>query len=90
MNCAYCQRREGHQTDHLITKNQARRRIRADVLRRDPCYQVPACRECNEAKGTRLRVPESHAHLIPELEAITGGVYAVWDGSLEALREVVR
>jgi len=88
--CAYCQWREGHQTDHLITKNQARRRHTAASARNDPRFKVPCCSFCNQAKGTRLRVPGSHAHLIPELEALTGGVYAVWDGSLEALREVVR
>jgi hypothetical protein len=30
------------------------------------------------------------AGLIPELERITGGVYAVWDGSAEGLRSIVR
>ena len=90
MHCAYCGERRGHQTDHLITNNQARRSLRAAQQRNSPRFKVPCCRECNEAKGTRLRVPVELAHLIPELELITGGVYATWDGTPEGLREVVK
>lgn len=64
--------------------------VAAQRERENPDYKVRACRACNEAKGTRLRVPLSHAHLIPALVALTGGVYAVWDGSAEGLREVVK
>lgn len=90
MMCAYCGVREGHQTDHLVTKNQARRRHTAASARNDPRFKVACCSFCNQAKGTRLRVPRSHAHLIPELEALTGGVYAVFSGDLAELRTVVK
>lgn len=88
--CAYCHQRRGHQTDHLITKSQARRSPAAQRERENPKYKVPCCRFCNEAKGTRSRVPESHAHLIPELERITFNKYATFDGSAESLRAVVK
>ena len=88
--CAYCGKRPGKFVDHLITKAQARRRPRALINRDDPRFKVPACRECNEAKGTRLRVPASRAHLIPQLQRITGNVYAVWQGDAEGLRGVVK
>lgn len=87
--CAYCGKR-AVQKDHLITKNQARRRIRAAALRDDPCYIVQACRNCNEGKGARLRVPPSHEHLIADLETLTGGKYAVWGGDAESLRSAVK
>ena len=90
MQCAYCGERRGHQTDHLITNNQARRSLRAAKERNNPRFKVPCCSFCNQAKGTLLRVPVVMRHLIPELEQITGGVYATWDGSLETLREVVK
>lgn len=90
MICAYCTKRRAIQTDHLITKNQARRSTLAAFKRKDAKYKVPACRECNEGKATRLLVPVSHAGLIPELERITHGEYRTWDGSLEALRVVVK
>lgn len=88
--CAYCGVARGGFTDHLITRSQARRNIAAAKRREDARYKVRACRECNEAKGTRLRVPPALAHLIPEIEALTGGVYAVFDGSAKSLRKVVR
>ena len=89
MKCAYCGIRRGVQWDHLITRNQARRAVNAARWREDPKYKVRSCMECNIAKGPRLRVPESMAHLIPELEAITDGKYATYDGTAEDLRAVV-
>lgn len=88
--CAYCKKRRAVQTDHLVTKNQARRRIVAQASREDPRFKVRACRECNEGKATRLLVPQSHAHLISELQELTMGAYRVWDGSAEGLRETVK
>lgn len=88
--CAYCGVRRAVQVDHLITRNQARRRVAAASWREDARYKVRACRECNEAKGTRLRVPPSHERYIPELQEITGNTYGVWDGTPEGLHEVLR
>ena len=88
--CEYCREHRPLTIDHLITTAQKRRSIAAARERENPRYKVLACHSCNVAKGTRLRVPESHAHLIPELQALTHGVYAVWDGSVEALRVVVK
>ena len=90
MNCAYCLTRRAVQTDHMIKKAQARRSARAQNERENPRFKVRVCHECNMAVYTRNRVPVSHAHLIPELEAITGGVYATYDGNPESLREVIR
>ena len=87
--CAYCGDR-AVQTDHLITKNQARRRAQAQHERENPHFKVRACRNCNEAKGTRLLVPESHEYLIPQLEAITMGKYRVWRGDPDLLRTEAR
>lgn len=88
--CAYCKTRRGHQVDHLINSNQSRRSPAAARERNNPKYMVPCCRFCNEAKGTRCRVPVGYAGLIPELEALTHNVYATFDGSAEDLRRVVR
>lgn len=90
MTCAYCGRGGRMTTDHLIKRSQARRSINAARERENPRYKVPACAACNQAVYTRLRVPVSHAHLIPELEALTGGKYDTWDGTPEGLREVVK
>jgi 5-methylcytosine-specific restriction endonuclease McrA len=86
--CAYCNQRRAVQTDHVITKNQARRSVKAAELREHLQFKVPACRECNEAKGTRLLVPPSHADCVEPLEALTHGTYRVWDGKPELLRTV--
>lgn len=88
--CAYCGVARGAFTDHLITKNQARRGVKAAQMRNCDVFKVPACRNCNEAKGTRLLVPPSHEDAIPMLEAITGGVYRVWSGDAKSLRSVMR
>lgn len=87
--CAYCGAR-AVQTDHLISKACARRLGAAAAARERPEYKVPACRECNEQKGPRLRVPASLAHLIPELEALTLSKYGVFDGTAEALRGTIK
>lgn len=77
--------------DHLITRAAARRTKAAALLRDDPQYIVACCLDHNVAKGTLLRVPESHGHLIDELEALTLSTYAVWDGQARTLyEEVVR
>lgn len=76
--------------DHLIKRGQARRNINAARERENPRYKVPACSACNTTLWVRTRVPVSHAHLIPELEALTGGRYSTWDGSAEGLRKVVK
>ena len=89
-SCAYCTEKPAVHRDHLITKNQARRRPLAAVARNDPKYIVRSCADCNWIKGLRLFVPESHAHLIPELEALTMGRYRVWTGDAETLRVVVK
>lgn len=86
VECAYCRVRRGHQTDHLITKNQSRRSIAAASARERPEFRVPCCSYCNQAKATRLLVPESREHLIPELQALTHGKYQVWLGDAESLR----
>lgn len=83
--CAYCGERRAVQTDHLITKNQARRSIKAAAARENPDYKVRACSECNTAKYTLLRVPEWMAGLIPELEALTLSKYTTWAGDLRTL-----
>ena len=90
MICAYCGIRRGNTTDHFIKKNQVARNWRLRVWREHPAYKVRACTECNLAVYTRLRVPVSHAHLIPELEARTNGKYATYDGTAEDLRAVVK
>ena len=90
MVCSYCGVARGTTTDHFIKKAQVRRSIAAARERENPRYKVRACLDCNVALYTRLRVPESHAELIPELEAITGSKYAVWRGDAESLREVVK
>lgn len=77
--CVYCPDRAVH-LDHLISKNQARRRVEAWRARENPRYKLPTCFAHNMRKYTFNRVPPSHAHLIPELEEITGNAYAVWDG----------
>ena len=88
--CEYCKKAKGHTTDHLITRAQARRNPKAAYHRNDDRYKVRACLACNVAKGTRLRVPVTHEHLIAELGELTGGVYATFDGTAEDLREVVK
>ena len=90
MICDYCGLQRGHTKDHLITRNQARRNPKAAYHRKDAKFIVRACLRCNVNKGTSLRVPPSHEHLIPELEAITGGVYAIYDGTSATLRSVVK
>lgn len=78
--CAYCGVNRAVHTDHLISKNAAKRRLAAQMNRERAIYKVPACAPCNLRKYTLLRVPPSHAHLIPELEEITGSLYAIFDG----------
>jgi len=51
---------------------------------------VASCRNHNEAKGARLRIPRSHAHRLDEYNALGIGTFVVWDGDAESLREVVR
>lgn len=88
--CAYCGKARGHTTDHLITRAQARRNPKAAYHRNDARFKVRSCLGCNVAKGTRLRVPPSHADVIAELEEITHGKYAVWSGDAEGLRDVLK
>ena len=88
--CAYCGERRGHQRDHLLKSNQARRSVEVARQRENPKYIVPCCSFCNEAIGTRCFVPVSMAHLIPELEALTHSTYRVFDGKAETLREWVK
>lgn len=88
--CAYCHKRRGHQTDHLINRNQARRQLNAALVRDDPAFKVRACRECNEAKGTRLLVPMDMPDTLAFLNALNIGLYRGWAGDAETLREVVR
>ncbi len=87
--CAYCRKARGATTDHLITKNQARRLPRAAAMREEPRFKVDACHSCNVAKYTLLRVPVGYPHK-DELEDVTGCIYGWFDGSVESLREVVR
>lgn len=89
-HCLYCLDARATNIDHLISKNQARRRPNAKRERDNPRFKVPSCHPCNVAKGTRYRVPVTHQGLIAELERITGNVYATFDGSAEDLRAVVR
>ena len=86
--CAYCGS-IATQRDHLIPKNAARRRPRAAAERENEKYQVPTCHGCNIAKGSLLRVPTKLAHLIPELEEITGSVFGTFDGTAADLRRVL-
>jgi hypothetical protein len=88
--CAYCNKQPAIHTDHLITKNQARRNLAAARAREQTRFKVPSCGDCNWRKGVRLFVPASHADFVVELEAITHGTYRVWDGDPAALREVVK
>ena len=90
MICAYCQKNQGRTVDHLISKSASRRVLEAAMERENPAYKVRACSECNVSKGTLLRVPPSHAHLIGELQRITRAAYGIYDGTPESLREVVR
>ena len=88
--CAYCQGRNGRavQRDHFI-KRRHLNRVSAAIERENPKYQVACCRFDNEAVGTRCFVPPSHVHLIPELMAMTGSVYGVYDGDPATLRKVL-
>lgn len=86
--CAYCRKSRGATTDHLITKNQARRMPRAQANREEPRFKVKACSACNIAKYTLLRVPVGYPHK-SELEEITGCTYGWYDGTPESLREVL-
>lgn len=88
--CAYCRERRGHTKDHLIPRAVARRNPAAAQKRQSGRYIVRCCLTCNHRKGARLRVPTSLAHLIPELSDLTKRPYAVWDGTPEGLREVVK
>ena len=88
--CAYCLKARGTTTDHFIKKNQVARNPRLKGERENPRYKVRACSDCNLLIYTRLRVPESHAHLIAELEALTSGKYATFSGDPSDLREVVK
>lgn len=88
--CVYCLERRAVQIDHFIKKNQARRRPEAMRERENPRFKAPACRECNEAVGTRYRVPITRESLIPELQRLTGNTYATYNGTAEDLRAVVR
>lgn len=87
--CTYCLKERGSHTDHLITRNQARRNLNAARHRQDARFKVKSCPTCNWRKGTRLRVPVGYA-FTAELEALTGDRYAEFDGTPESLREVVK
>lgn len=84
MTCAYCGA-PATEPDHLISRNQTRGNMAAARCRDLPRYIVPSCHACNMAKYTLHRVPESMGHLIPEIEAITGNRYEVWDGDSATL-----
>ena len=86
--CLYCGER-AVQRDHLIKTAGARRSVEARRTRELAQCQVAACRDCNEAIGTRCFVPPSHVHLIPELQRITGSVYGVFDGNPATLRRLL-
>lgn len=77
--CAYCGN-PATEPDHLISRNQTRGNQAAARCRDLPRYIVPSCHECNFRKLTAHRVATGMEELIPELEAITGNTYTVWDG----------
>ena len=51
---------------------------------------VESCHECNVRKMSRLLIPASWADRLDDLNALNIGTFRIWDGSVEALREVVR
>ena len=83
--CAYCGKAPGRTTDHLIKRAAARRRVEAARERENARYKVKCCHPCNVAIYTLCRVPESHVHLIPELEALTACAYRTWNGDPRTL-----
>lgn len=91
MMCAYCRSETARNTDHLITRSQARRSLNAARARNEPKFKVPACFACNVRKATRLYVPMGYEHKA-ELERVTGAVYREWDGDpkSETFRSVVK
>lgn len=50
----------------------------------------PSCMTCNASKIARLLIPASWADRLDELNALGIGTFRVWDGSVEALRTVVK
>lgn len=50
---------------------------------------VPACFNCNIAKGSRLLIPSSWSHRLDELNELGIGVFRVWDGKVDLLRTTV-
>lgn len=51
---------------------------------------VPSCFRCNMLKGRRLLVPLSWAKRIGRLNRLGIGTFRTWDGSTDALHEVVK
>ena len=97
MICAYCQERRAVNADHVVPKSlrrkykQHRKREARPRIPHELLGTEPACFSCNIRKGARRLVPPSWAEKVPLLNAFFGGTpFRVWDGSLKALREVVR
>ena len=95
--CEYCGVRRAVNLDHVIPKSLFRLRFTGRKARLrgkvDPIWKdltVDACFECNTAKAARKLIPPSLAHRLSELNDLGIGTFRVWDGSPEALREVVK
>ena len=82
----------GHWTaDHVIPRSLAEKHeLLIGYSSNHPMNLVACCWWHNERKGRRLLIPESHTHRLDEYNALGFGTFRVWDGSFEALREVVR
>ena len=80
--CAYCRVRPGIQRDHVVARAMRRRHHIADS---DERYHVRACMQCNVNKLTRKLYPAGF-----DVSLLPGNGWRVWDGSLEALRKVVK
>jgi len=81
--CQYCGGRAIH-ADHLIPVALRRRHHLSST---DIDFMTAACGPCNWRKGTRRLVPVSWADRLTELP---GRGWRTWDGSVEALRVVVK
>ena len=84
MICVYCQKARGIHDDHIMS---------SALRRRFPDWAdttVPACLNCNLAKGTRHLIPPSWSDRLKELEELTGKKWKVWRGDAESLRQVIR
>lgn len=98
--CSYCGVARGVNADHVLPRS-AYKRLRLPLrptaalltARGLPSWLLDTADSCfddNIRKGTRLLIPPSWAPRLDALNALGIGTFRVWDGSPEALREVVK